>query len=269
MNKLKARILRTLKSLPTRGVYDPPPPPTTTTTTTKQQQQQTTGADDDADDLFFFDAPPSPDSILNPKTSPSSSPSSSSYVLEEEEEEDLLRGFEVRCPPGGEEAVIVYTTSLRGIRKTFEDCGRVRLLLRSLGAAFHERDVAMDAGYRDELRGVLGRGAAPPRVFVKGRYVGGAEELVALHDQAKLLPLLRRVAAERRGGGGGLCAGCGGAGFAVCARCSGSCKVFDEGRGVAIRCANCNENEAIPNKHLSSCLIIVFGDRIVNFEDDK
>nr|CAD1841580.1 unnamed protein product [Ananas comosus var. bracteatus] len=162
---------------PTRGVYDPPP---TTTTTTKLQQQQTTGADDDADDLFFFDAPPSPDSILNPKTDPSSSPSS--YVLvhlpdspqpiaaaaaaepnpsssddeddddreeeeeEEEEEEDLLRGFEVRCPPGGEEAVIVYTTSLRGIRKTFEDCGRVRLLLRSLGAAFHERDVAMDAG---------------------------------------------------------------------------------------------------------------------------
>uniref|UniRef100_A0A0D9VWX4 Glutaredoxin domain-containing protein n=1 Tax=Leersia perrieri TaxID=77586 RepID=A0A0D9VWX4_9ORYZ len=61
-------------------------------------------------------------------------------LLEECEEEDALAGLERRCPPGGEHAVVLYTTSLRGVRKTFEDCATVRRLLEGLRVAFLERD---------------------------------------------------------------------------------------------------------------------------------
>jgi glutaredoxin domain-containing cysteine-rich protein 1 len=90
---------------------------------------------------------------------------------------DPLEPFERQCPPGGEGAVVLYTTSLRGVRRTFEDCARVRRLLECLRVAFLERDVSMHAAYREELRALLplrtDDGAAafpvPPRLFVDGR----------------------------------------------------------------------------------------------------
>ncbi|KAF8682103.1 hypothetical protein HU200_045083 [Digitaria exilis] len=42
-----------------------------------------------------------------------------------------------------------------GVRKTFEDCARVRRLLEGLRVAFLERDVSMHAPYREELRVLL------------------------------------------------------------------------------------------------------------------
>ncbi|XP_078430739.1 glutaredoxin family protein [Wolffia australiana] len=135
---------------------------------------------------------------------------------------------------GGE--VVLYTTSLGGIRKTFEECNRVRVLLRGLRVEFEERDVAMHRAYREEMSAVAG-GAAPPRLVVKGRVVGGAEEVLALHERGALRRLLRGVAADRAGGAP--CGGCGGAGFVVCGKCSGSRKVFDE---KPKRCEHCNEN---------------------------
>ncbi|XWS74680.1 hypothetical protein CRYUN_Cryun01aG0018800 [Craigia yunnanensis] len=44
---------------------------------------------------------------------------------------DPLLGYEEKCPPGGDGSVIFYTTALKGIRKTFEDCNSVRFLLES------------------------------------------------------------------------------------------------------------------------------------------
>ncbi|CAN6304180.1 unnamed protein product [Urochloa humidicola] len=176
---------------------------------------------------------------------------------------DPLEAFERRCPPGGERAVVLYTTSLRGVRKTFEDCATVRRLLDGLRIAFLERDVSMHAPYREELRALLcpdqddgGTGQAPaafpvpPRLFVDGRYLGGADEVVALHERSQLRPVLRR--APRRGAGEGPCAVCGGAWFVVCGGCSGSHWLHDAGGATAtaaagrVACSACNENGLVP-----------------------
>ncbi|XP_066386607.1 uncharacterized protein At3g28850-like [Miscanthus floridulus] len=174
---------------------------------------------------------------------------------------DPLEAFELRCPPGGERAVVLYTTSIRGVRKTFEDCARVRRLLEGLRVAFLERDVSMHAPYREELRALMccgqrqeeGGGGAfplPPRLFVDGRYLGGAEEVVALHERSQLRPVLRR--APRLGSGEGPCAVCGGAWFVVCVGCSGSHWLHDAGSATAVAaasrvpCSACNENGLMP-----------------------
>ncbi|KAM3259984.1 hypothetical protein ACQJBY_051325 [Aegilops geniculata] len=173
-------------------------------------------------------------------------------------DEDPLAGLESRCPPGGARAVVLYTTSLRGVRKTFEDCATVRRLLDGLRVAFLERDVSMHAPYRDELRALLppppggdGAGAVPlpPRLFVDGRYVGGADEVVALHERSRLRPMLRRAA--RRRAGDAACAVCGGAWFVVCGGCSGRHWLYDDGSAAAVAasrvpCPGCNENGLVP-----------------------
>lgn len=58
----------------------------------------------------------------------------------------LMESFEKRCPPGGAQAAVLYTTTLRGIRKTFEECNAVRVALDGLGFWIRERDVSMDLG---------------------------------------------------------------------------------------------------------------------------
>ncbi|CAA0814363.1 Glutaredoxin family protein [Striga hermonthica] len=157
---------------------------------------------------------------------------------------DPLAGFEERCPPGGGSLVILYTTSLRGIRKTFEECQRVRSLLENLRVSFVERDISMHAVFREELWGVLGERAVPPRVFVKGRYVGGAEEVLGLHEQGKLRALMLGIPTHEKLRGP--CVGCVGFRFLVCLNCDGSRKVVPEGgRGSPDVCSECNENGVI------------------------
>lgn len=171
--------------------------------------------------------------------------------------------------------VVLYITSLRGVRKTFEDCEAVRSAIRGLGIPLCERDISMDRGFRDELRELMkgkgkGKGSSiPPRLFVDGRYVGGVEEVMKIVEQqgsiAKLLQLQGLLPISRsrsRSGqevvvGGCACEGCGGVGFLPCFTCHGSCKIMKEGYGVGIgvkqqrnnykrcmvlRCSDCNEN---------------------------
>lgn len=170
---------------------------------------------------------------------------------DEDEQADPLRGFESRCPPGGGGAVVLYTTSLRGIRKTFEECNSVRFLLCSLRVLLYERDVSMHLGYREELWHVLGGRAIPPRLFIRGKYIGGADEVLCLHEQGRLLPLMRGMPILDRSSGVP-CRRCGGAWFVLCGECSGSRKVYHGGGGkggsrrggeeTVVRCPHCNEN---------------------------
>uniref|UniRef100_A0A7N0V6H6 Glutaredoxin domain-containing protein n=1 Tax=Kalanchoe fedtschenkoi TaxID=63787 RepID=A0A7N0V6H6_KALFE len=98
-----------------------------------------------------------------------------------------------KCPAGGVNSVIFYTTSLKGIRKTFEDCAAIRFLLKSLKIKFCERDVSMDLELRNELWKLMGGRVIPPRLFVKGQCIGGADEVVRLHEQGKLQKLLQGI----------------------------------------------------------------------------
>ncbi|KAH7675301.1 glutaredoxin domain-containing cysteine-rich protein 1 [Dioscorea alata] len=158
---------------------------------------------------------------------------------DEQEGDDIsLMEFEERCPPGWMGSVILYTTSLRGIRKTFEECSSLKFLLRSLKVMFYERDVSMHMEFREELWRVLGGRAIPPRLFIKGRYIGGADEVLGLHEQGKLRTLLKGLPVDCSNGG--VCEECGGMMFWVCSSCHGSRKkvIGDE----VLQCFQCNEN---------------------------
>ncbi|KAL3520925.1 hypothetical protein ACH5RR_019074 [Cinchona calisaya] len=157
-----------------------------------------------------------------------------------EESADPLLDFEEKCPPGGSDSVILYTTGLRGIRKTFEDCHSIRFLLENFRVLFFERDVSMHSEYKEELWQILGRKVVPPRLFVKGRYIGGAEEVLRLHELGKLRPLFEGIPIDSSNGH---CEGCAGIRFIMCFNCNGSRKIAPEADdSESISCPQCNEN---------------------------
>ncbi|CAA7055364.1 unnamed protein product [Microthlaspi erraticum] len=174
----------------------------------------------------------------------------------DEEEEGIYRGkFE---------KVILYFTSLRGIRKTYEDSCNVRVILKSLGIRIDERDVSMHSGFRDELKKLMkdelsnGVGITLPRVFLGDKYLGGVEEIKKFNENGTLEKLVegcQRVE-DGFGGCGNECEACGDVRFVPCETCSGSCKVYyeaeEEGEGEGEeteygfqRCPDCNENGLI------------------------
>ncbi|MQM03048.1 hypothetical protein Taro_035818 [Colocasia esculenta] len=153
----------------------------------------------------------------------------------------LLESYARKCPPGGELAAVLYTTTLRGIRKTYEECNAVRSAMESHDVQVVERDISMDAGYREELRLLMERREVRvPVLFVKGRLVGGAEEVQRLEEEGRLGLLLTGIPRAAA-----WCEGCGGVRFVLCMDCSGSCKVLDEEENRMVRCAECNENGLI------------------------
>ncbi|CAA0818829.1 Glutaredoxin family protein [Striga hermonthica] len=81
------------------------------------------------------------------------SPKKSKALLESE---GFLESYKRKCPPGGQNAVVLYTTTLRGIRKTFEDCNAARSIVGAHGIQVLERDISMDSGFKEELRGLMG-----------------------------------------------------------------------------------------------------------------
>lgn len=164
----------------------------------------------------------------------------------------LIDRYEMVCPPNGENKVVIYTTTLRGVRKTFDDCNAVRSAIEGLRVLVCERDISMDRGFREELRELMsGRESdelIPPRVFVKGRYVGGAEEVMRAVEDGVLGELLQGMPRVKEGY---VCEGCGGGRFLPCFSCNGSCKMVEAveedggeqgSRTVIVRCSKCNEN---------------------------
>lgn len=155
-----------------------------------------------------------------------------------------LSDYPEKCPPRGDDSLVLYTTTLGGVRRTFENCNKVRLILESHRVVFDERDVALHGEFRQELKELLGDGeeGSVPRLFVKGRYIGGVEEVVNLNETKRLGRILNWARVERGLGRLG-CEGCGGARFVPCFDCGGSCKVVNG--DVKERCPKCNENGLI------------------------
>ncbi|KAF8042628.1 hypothetical protein BT93_A1075 [Corymbia citriodora subsp. variegata] len=155
-------------------------------------------------------------------------------------------GYDYSCAfrlPGTEDRIVVYFTSLRGVRRTFEDCYAVRMIFRGFRVWVDERDVSMDSAYRKELQSALGeKNVSLPQVFVGGKYVGGADVIKQLCEAGELAKILERFPKRAPGF---VCDCCGDARFVPCTNCSGSRKVFDEDEGVLKRCLECNENGLI------------------------
>ncbi|GFP97973.1 uncharacterized protein at5g39865 [Phtheirospermum japonicum] len=150
---------------------------------------------------------------------------------------------EIRIP-GAEKAVVIYFTSLRVVRRTFEDCKAVRTILRAFRVSIDERDVSMDSSFVDELQMILGLSEKSkltlPRVFIGGRYIGGVEEVRSLHESGELKSYVEGLPAVEPG----TCEACGGYRFILCEECSGSHKCYSEKAGFR-SCTSCNANGLI------------------------
>ncbi|RAL47110.1 hypothetical protein DM860_014004 [Cuscuta australis] len=164
--------------------------------------------------------------------------------------------------------VVVYFTSLRGVRKTYEDCCNVRAILKGLGVKSDERDLSMDSGFKEELKELLGdgyiRSGCLPSVFVGRKCLGGAEEIRRMHENGQLEMAIQgceRVVVDgyscksnsnsnSNSNGGDPCETCGDIRFVPCETCSGSCKIYREEEEGEVgfgfqRCPDCNENGLI------------------------
>lgn len=141
--------------------------------------------------------------------------------------------------PGTEDRVVIYHTSLRGIRKTFQDCHSIRMIFRGFRVNIDERDISMDVAYRKELQRVLGENnISLPQVFIKGKYIGGADVIRQLLEAGELIRLIKGLPLRPAKP----CDACDDMRFVPCANCNGSRKVFDEDDEQRKRCAECNEN---------------------------
>ncbi|WOH14742.1 hypothetical protein DCAR_0934264 [Daucus carota subsp. sativus] len=139
--------------------------------------------------------------------------------------------------------VVVYFTSLRGIRRTFEDCYSVRMILRGFRINVDERDISMDSAYRNELEKIMGRkNVSLPQVFIKGKHIGGAEIVKQLNETGELRKYLKGLSTREPGF---VCYSCGDVRFIPCVTCDGSRKIFDEDADMLKRCDECNENGLI------------------------
>ncbi|XP_059309899.1 uncharacterized protein At5g39865-like [Lycium ferocissimum] len=144
---------------------------------------------------------------------------------------------------GIEDRIVLYFTSLRGIRKTYEDCCSVRMIFKGCRVGVDERDISMDSSYKKELQDVLeGKAMSLPRVFIRGKDIGGVEEIKQLHETGELVKLLEGFPVMDDGF---TCESCGEARFIPCLGCNGSRKLFEEEEGKSLRCPHCNENGLI------------------------
>ncbi|KAI5681817.1 hypothetical protein M9H77_03045 [Catharanthus roseus] len=146
--------------------------------------------------------------------------------------------------PGTEDRVVIYFTSLRGIRKTYADCYAVRMIFKGFRVNIDERDISMDSAYKKELQNVLGeKTVSLPQVFIKGKHIGGADVVRQLNETGELAKLLKGLPIRTlKPGLGYMCDGCGDMRFVPCPNCNGSRKVFDEDEEQLKRCPDCNEN---------------------------
>ncbi|KAL8531200.1 hypothetical protein ACS0TY_008000 [Phlomoides rotata] len=146
--------------------------------------------------------------------------------------------------PGAEKSILVYYTSLRIVRSTFEDCKAVRSILRAFRVPIDERDLSMDSRFTDELMRILGLSEKSkltlPMVFIGGRYIGGAEAVRCLHESGELKKYVEGLPPAEPG----TCETCGGYRFILCEECNGSHKCYNEKAGFR-SCTSCLENGLI------------------------
>ncbi|KEH27903.1 glutaredoxin family protein [Medicago truncatula] len=103
--------------------------------------------------------------------------------------DNVVVNFKI-APYEKKEKVVLYFTSLRMVRKTYENCCKVRMILKGLGIRVDERYVSIHLGFNEELKELLGGGyygkGGLPKVFIGKKNIAGVEEIQKLHDDKKL-----------------------------------------------------------------------------------
>ncbi|XP_050208717.1 uncharacterized protein At5g39865-like [Mercurialis annua] len=144
--------------------------------------------------------------------------------------------------------IILYFTSLRIVRKTFEDCRTVRSILRGCRIPIDERDLSMDSKYLDELQVITGsKKVNLPLVFIGGKFIGGVDEVRELNENGDLKKMISgslSLINDNNSNTNNNCDLCGGLRFILCEQCNGSHKIYMEKYGFR-SCTSCNVNGLI------------------------
>ncbi|XP_043983187.1 glutaredoxin domain-containing cysteine-rich protein 1 [Gambusia affinis] len=146
--------------------------------------------------------------------------------------------------------IVIYTTSFRVVRTTFERCELVRKIFQNHRVKFVEKNIALDIEYGKVLEERCRRvGEAPslPVVFIDGHYLGGAEKILGMNESGELQDLLTKIERVQHPQ---TCQTCGGFAFIPCSMCHGSkMSVFRNcftDSFKALKCTSCNENGLQP-----------------------
>ncbi|XP_042668653.1 glutaredoxin domain-containing cysteine-rich protein 1 [Centrocercus urophasianus] len=141
--------------------------------------------------------------------------------------------------------IVIYTTSLRVVRTTFERCELVRKIFQNHRVKFEEKNIALNSDYGKELDERCRRVCEAPSlpvVFIDGHYLGGAEKIMLMNETGELQDLLTKIERVHPHE----CLSCGGFGFLPCSVCHGSkMSVFRNcftDSFKALKCTACNEN---------------------------
>ncbi|CAL1613917.1 unnamed protein product [Knipowitschia caucasica] len=142
--------------------------------------------------------------------------------------------------------IVIYTTSFRVVRTTFERCELVRKIFQNHRVKFVEKNIALDSEYGKELEERCKRIGEPPSlpvVFIDGHYLGGAEKILSMNESGELQDLLTKIERVQQPQ---TCQMCGGYAFVPCPTCHGSkMSVFRNcftDSFKALKCTSCNEN---------------------------
>ncbi|XP_070819114.1 glutaredoxin domain-containing cysteine-rich protein 1 [Chaetodon trifascialis] len=146
--------------------------------------------------------------------------------------------------------IVIYTTSFRVVRTTFERCELVRKIFQNHRVKFVEKNIALDCEYGKELEERCKRVGEPPSlpvVFIDGHYLGGAEKILGMNESGELQDLLTKIERVQHPQ---TCQTCGGFAFIPCPMCHGSkMSVFRNcftDSFKALKCTSCNENGLQP-----------------------
>uniref|UniRef100_A0A8C7Z120 Glutaredoxin and cysteine rich domain containing 1 a n=2 Tax=Oryzias sinensis TaxID=183150 RepID=A0A8C7Z120_9TELE len=146
--------------------------------------------------------------------------------------------------------IVIYTTSFRVVRTTFERCELVRKIFQNHRMKFVEKNIALDSEFGKELEQRCRRVGEPPSlpvVFIDGHYLGGAEKILAMNESGELRDLLTKIERVQQPQ---TCQTCGGFAFIPCPMCHGSkMSVFRNcftDSFKALKCTSCNENGLQP-----------------------
>uniref|UniRef100_A0A4W5JRL0 Glutaredoxin and cysteine rich domain containing 1 n=1 Tax=Hucho hucho TaxID=62062 RepID=A0A4W5JRL0_9TELE len=150
--------------------------------------------------------------------------------------------------------IVIYTTSFRVVRTTFERCELVRKIFSNHRVKFLEKNIALDCEYGKDLEERCKRVGEPlslPVVFIDGHYLGYYNIILQFCSHNGWLCVCvfpQRVQHPHT------CQTCGGFAFVPCPMCHGSkLSVFRNcftDSFKALKCTWCNENGLQP---CSSC----------------
>ncbi|XP_041379002.1 LOW QUALITY PROTEIN: glutaredoxin domain-containing cysteine-rich protein 1-like, partial [Gigantopelta aegis] len=141
-----------------------------------------------------------------------------------------------------ENKIVIYTTTFRGVRTTFEECKYLLSLFHNHRVKVEERMSTCITHFYRELEQRLDGKVVVPQVFINGQHIGGKEKVEELNELGELRKLLEnfpKIDTLKK------CSMCAGYEFVPCLKCGGSKNSVvnnftSEFR--ALKCTSCNEN---------------------------